>query len=45
MMRLRISRRPLRDLDEIFDYLARRASLTVADRLIEAIENQLALFL
>jgi len=43
MMRLRVSRRALRDLDEIFDYWAGRAGLQVADRLIEAIEEQFAL--
>lgn len=43
MMRLRVSRRALRDLDEIFDYWAGHASLQVADRLIEAIEDQFAL--
>lgn len=43
MIRLRVSRRALRDLDEIFEYWARRASLKVADRLIEAIEDQFAL--
>ena len=43
MMRLRISRRALHDLDEIFDYWARRAGLQVADRLIEAIEDRFAL--
>ncbi|MGH9598753.1 MAG: type II toxin-antitoxin system RelE/ParE family toxin [Bryobacteraceae bacterium] len=43
MMRIRVSRPAQRDLDEIFAYWARRASLDVADRLIEAIGEQLAL--
>lgn len=43
MMRLRVSRRALCDLDGIFDYWAGHASLEVADRLMEAIEEQFAL--
>ncbi len=42
-MRLRVSRSAHRDLDDIFVYWARRAGVEIADRLIEAIEEQLAL--
>jgi toxin ParE1/3/4 len=40
MKRHRVSRDALRDLDEIFVYWAKRASLDVADRLIEAISER-----
>lgn len=43
MIRFRISKNALRELDEIFFYWARRASLEVADRLVEALEEHFAL--
>jgi toxin ParE1/3/4 len=42
MMRFKVSRPAERELDEIFLYWARRASLEVADRLIESLEEQFA---
>lgn len=42
-MRIRVSRKAQNELDEIFVYLAEHAGLEVADRLIEAIEEQFAL--
>lgn len=43
MIRFRLSKNALRELDEIFVYWARRASLEVADRLVEALEEHFAL--
>ncbi|MDR3752751.1 MAG: type II toxin-antitoxin system RelE/ParE family toxin [Terracidiphilus sp.] len=43
MIRFCISKNALRELDEIFVYWARRASLEVADRLVEALEEHFAL--
>ena len=43
MIRFRISKNALRELDEIFVYWDTRASLEVADRLVEAIEEHFAL--
>ena len=40
MTRYRVSRDAERDLDEIFLYWARRASLEVADRLIDSITER-----
>jgi toxin ParE1/3/4 len=40
MMRFRVSRDAERDLDEIFVYWAKRASLEVADRLIDSITDR-----
>jgi toxin ParE1/3/4 len=42
-MRLRVSRSAQSDLDDIFVYWAKRAGLDVADRLIDAMEEQFAL--
>lgn len=42
MMRFKISRQAERELDAIFLYWARCASLEVADQLIERIEEQFA---
>jgi len=41
-MRFKVSRQAARELDEIFLYWARRASLAAADRIIERIEEQFA---
>jgi len=43
VIRFRVSKNALRELDEIFVYWARRASLEVADRLVEALEEHFAL--
>ena len=43
MIRFRLSKNALRGLDEIFVYWATRASLEVADRLVEALEERFAL--
>jgi toxin ParE1/3/4 len=43
VIRFRLSKNALRELDEIFVYWARRASLEVADRLVEALEEHFAL--
>ena len=43
MIRFRLSRNALRELDEIFVYWARRAGLKVADRLVETLEEHFAL--
>jgi toxin ParE1/3/4 len=42
-MRLRVSKKAEKELDEIFVYWARRAGLDVADRLVDAIEAHFAL--
>ncbi|MGA2569764.1 MAG: type II toxin-antitoxin system RelE/ParE family toxin [Terracidiphilus sp.] len=43
MIRFRISKSALRDLDEIFVYWAKRANLEVADRLLETLEEHFGL--
>jgi toxin ParE1/3/4 len=43
VIRIRVSKKALRELDEIFAYWARRAGLDVADRLIETLEEHFAL--
>jgi len=43
VIRFRLSKNALRGLDEIFVYWARRTSLEVADRLVEALEEHFAL--
>jgi toxin ParE1/3/4 len=42
-MRIHISRRAQRDLDEIFPYWAERASVETAERLLDTIEEHVAL--
>jgi toxin ParE1/3/4 len=43
VIRFRLSKDALRELDEIFVYWARRAGLKVADRLVETLEEHFAL--
>ena len=43
MIRFRLSKNALQELDEIFVYWATRASLEVADRLVEALEEHFGL--
>ncbi|HTW61185.1 MAG TPA: type II toxin-antitoxin system RelE/ParE family toxin [Terracidiphilus sp.] len=42
-MRVRVARKAQSELDDIFVYLAEHAGLDVADRVVEAIEEQFAL--